>query len=236
MEHSTGGGKWMQTGLALACGAMLCLPCAAWGQTAAAQQKPAPAQSGSNPFPEDTKDVPVMPSTPGALANAESDAGEAPPVVADLPANDLDPVRSPDDGNAGDDTDTATGFSSSRSGADSLLPDPNAPPSKQKGRRGWHENAPAQEHKETAEEDLSVGKYYLDNKNWRAAQSRYQSALVLAPENPDVYWGLAESARHLGDAKSARANYEKVIEYDPDSKRAKEAAKALKSSDLAAKQ
>ena len=72
-----------------------------------------------------------------------------------------------------------------------------------------------------------MGKYYLDQKNWRAAQSRFQSALVLAPEDPEVYWGLAESARHLGNFPDARANYEKVIEYDPDSRHAKEAKKAL---------
>ena len=36
-----------------------------------------------------------------------------------------------------------------------------------------------EEPKETAKEDISVGKYYLDQKNWKAALSRFQSALVL---------------------------------------------------------
>jgi tetratricopeptide (TPR) repeat protein len=73
-----------------------------------------------------------------------------------------------------------------------------------------------------------VGKYYLDIKNWRAALSRFQSALVLSPEDPEVYWGLAESARYLGNFADARGYYQKVIEYDPGSKHAKEAEKALK--------
>jgi len=60
-----------------------------------------------------------------------------------------------------------------------------------------------------------VGKYYLDSKNWRAALSRFQSALVLSPEEPEVYWGLAEANRHLGNYAEAKANYLKVIEYDP---------------------
>jgi TolA-binding protein len=51
--------------------------------------------------------------------------------------------------------------------------------------------------------------------------------MVLAPEEPEVFWGLAESARHLGNFADARAYYLKVIEYDPDSKHAKEAKKAL---------
>jgi tetratricopeptide (TPR) repeat protein len=53
----------------------------------------------------------------------------------------------------------------------------------------------------------------------------FQSALVLDPYNPDVYWGLAECERHLGDFADARANYKKVMEYDPGSRHAKDAAR-----------
>jgi len=56
---------------------------------------------------------------------------------------------------------------------------------------------------------------------------------VLDPENPDVYWGLAESQRHTGDYASAKANYLKVTEYDPDSKHGKEAKKILKDPEVA---
>jgi len=81
--------------------------------------------------------------------------------------------------------------------------------------------------KENPENDISVGDYYLSVKNWQAALSRFQSALVLDPESPDVYWGLAESERRLGDFALAREHYLKVLEYDPGSRHAKEAAKAL---------
>jgi len=57
--------------------------------------------------------------------------------------------------------------------------------------------------------------------------------LVLDPENPDVYWGLAEAQRQLGDYPNAKANYMKVMEYDPDSKHGKEAKKFLKQPELA---
>ena len=80
---------------------------------------------------------------------------------------------------------------------------------------------------ETAKEDEDVGGLYLSQKNWRAAASRFESAVVLDPENPDVYWGLAEAQRHLGQFAAAKANYQKVVEYDPDSKHAKEAKKLL---------
>ena len=70
-------------------------------------------------------------------------------------------------------------------------------------------------------------------KHWKAALSRYQSALVTDPENPDVYWGIAESQRQLGDYANAKANYQKLMEYDPDSKHGKEAKKLLKEPQLA---
>jgi tetratricopeptide (TPR) repeat protein len=73
----------------------------------------------------------------------------------------------------------------------------------------------------------------MDNKNWKAALSRFQSAMVLAPEEPEVFWGLAESARHLGNFADARGYYLKVIEYDPGSKHAKEAEKVLKNPEIA---
>jgi tetratricopeptide (TPR) repeat protein len=102
-----------------------------------------------------------------------------------------------------------------------------------KHRRGRNAAPQPAEHKETAQEDVDVGGYYLSTKNWRAALSRFQSALILAPENPDVYWGLAEAQRNLKDYTSAKANYQKLLDYDPDNKHAKDARKALKDPDVA---
>jgi hypothetical protein len=48
-----------------------------------------------------------------------------------------------------------------------------------------------------------------------------------------VYWGLAEAERHLGNFGDARANYQKVMDYDPGSRHAKEARKALADPDIA---
>jgi tetratricopeptide (TPR) repeat protein len=140
-------------------------------------------------------------------------------------------VASPDDVNGGN---ASGGTSSSNTNSlDSILPQSggNEEPGK-KGKKGSSDEIEGMP-KETAARDISVAKYYLDNQNWRAAMSRYQSALVLAPEDPEVYWGLAVSQQHMGDFANARANYEKVIEYDPDSKHGKEAKKALKEPELA---
>lgn len=190
------------------------------------QSTPQNPPAETNPFPEDTNNVPLMP-------NGNAPAAPAPPANAaaesSLPKEDVDPVRSPDDP-VGDDSD-AEGFSSSASGLDNLMPPPDPDLDKHSGRKG--RNAPPPEHQETAQEDERVGAYYLDGKKWKAALSRYESAVVLDPENPEVYWGMGEAQRHLGNFAEAKAAYEKLVEYDPDSKHGKDAKKLLKSPELA---
>ncbi|HEY1983980.1 MAG TPA: tetratricopeptide repeat protein [Terracidiphilus sp.] len=184
---------------------------------------PAKPPAESNPFPGDTTNVPVMPNatSPGS-SNAPTDA--LPPPA--LPANDADPVRSPDDPAA--DSSDADGFSSSTTNLDRVKDPSDADVQDKKGR-----GKQAPEHQETAAEDLNVGAYYLSNKNWKAALSRFESAVVLDPENPEVYWGMGEAQRHLGNFAAARASYLKLLDYDPDSKHGKEAKKILKDPELA---
>ncbi len=191
-------------------------------QKPAETQKPAPPPQ-SNPFPEDTGNVPLMPGGNAPAAPAPANAS----APATLPQGDADPVRSPDDPPS-DNASEAQGFSSSATGLDNVMPPPDADVGHRKGKNG-----PAPEHQETAQEDEKVGAYYLDEKNWKAALSRYESAVVLDPENPEVYWGLGEAQRHLGKLGEAKAAYEKLLEYDPDSKHGKEAKKILKSPELA---
>jgi tetratricopeptide (TPR) repeat protein len=142
----------------------------------------------------------------------------------------LDPARSPDDSASSASNDLQQGYSSSATGLDSLLPKPD---DDQPGKRKKKNAVPEPDHQETASEDINVGKYYLDNKDWKAALSRFQSAMVLDPDEPDVYWGLAESDRHLGNFADARAYYQKVVDYDPDSRHGKDARKALKDPQIA---
>jgi tetratricopeptide (TPR) repeat protein len=180
---------------------------------------PADQQNNQNPFPEDTSDVPVIPThdIPG-LAPEEGRMA--------MPAGDADPVHSPEDAEA-DAESQEQSSSSSLAGMRDLLPPADDDATQPKKHGGKGDQADDSEPPETAAEDESVGNYYLDNKDWKAALSRFQSALVLDPYNPDVYWSLAEAERGLGQFAEARANYEKVVEYDPGSHHAKEAKKAL---------
>ena len=227
-------GLWMA--LLLACllaGSRLCAQAAngSNGQPAAGSENPpadqTPArtqtQSSQNPFPEDTNDIPVMPTrnSPGTIPG-DSDASRA--VRIPMPADDVDPVRSPEDAGSSAENQQQSS-SSSLAGMSGVLPPSDDDTQPGRHRRKGEQVVP--EHQETAAEDENVGSYYLDNKDWKGALSRFQSALVLDPDNPDVYWGLAEAERHLNDFADARANYQKVMEYDPGSRHAKEARKAL---------
>ena len=200
----------------------------------ASQKAPVPA-SGANPFPEDTSNVPVMPSkdTPEKPVIAHDGAASAP---LPLPGDELDPVPSPDDAppeaasvpDVDSDSGSSAGFSSSQSGLESLLPPPGEDqPNKRK------KQAKPETQKEEASKDIEVGSYYMDQKDWKGALSRFESAMVLDPDNPEIYWGLALANRHLGNLAEARANYEKVALYDPDSRHGKEAIKALKEPEIA---
>ena len=187
---------------------------------------PKPKPQDANPFPEDTNSVPVMPNTDSpARPTASPDAVDYGNVA--LPNGDGDPVHSPDD------VDSSSGSSSSSSssseGTDQLL---KPPPDLTKRGKGDKDDVDTP-HVEGPKEDESVGSYYLDQKNWKAALSRFESALVLDPENPDVYWGLGEAERHLGDYPNAKVYYMKLVEYDPDSRHGKEAKKLLKEPELA---
>ena len=193
------------------------------GQRPAGAPPPgAGSQSGPNSFPEDTSTVPVLPSKGTPVLPEGTYNGEDAARVA-LPGDDLDPVRSPDDPAPSSGSAQDQNSSSSLSGLEKLLPKPDD--DQPDGRRKLSVKEPT--HKEFAATDIDVGKYYLQTRNWRAAQSRFESALVLDPENPEVYWGLAESERHLGNFAQARAHYLKLMDYDPEGPHGKEARKAL---------
>jgi len=207
---------------------------AAGGQNPAANSAPAQqpprtsTQTNSNPFPEDTTSVPIIPTheTPDLPPSAGGDAGN---FGLPMPPDDADPMRSPEDAAAA--AESSDGSSSSSLSGLRDLPQPDDTPQPGKHKRRDEQVVP--EHHETAAEDESVGSYYLENKDWKGALSRFQSAMVLDPDNPDVYWGLAECERHMGDFADARANYLRVREYDPGSRHAKEAGKALEDPEIA---
>ncbi len=174
---------------------------------------PKPAQD-SNPFPEDTNSIPVMP-------NANSPGTPALPVPEDagsvtLPNAEGDPVHSPDDAEGAASSESS---SSSNSGLDNLLKPP--PDTGKPGKHGKDDADAPVEHHEDAKEDESVGSYYLDQKNWKAALSRLSRHWCWTQRIQKSIGGWPRQQRHLGICLRRKAHYQKLVEYDPDSSTAK---------------
>lgn len=202
---------------------------------------PEPGAAGSsNQFPEDTSNVPVMPSRGTPALPEGTYTGDNVAANIGLPDDNADPVKSPDDPVAETPSENQNFSSSNVPGLDKILDraddkaaDADQKEGKRKRRGGDKEADEPAEHKETSSEDIEVGKYYIERKNWKAALSRFESALVLSPDDPEVYWGLAESERGLGQYAEARANYKKLLDYDPDGPHGKAARKALNDPQIA---
>jgi len=190
---------------------------------AAAPQAGTAPQTNSNPFPEDTSNVPLMPSK-GTPALPEGTYNGTESLGISFPGEDLDPMRSPDDPPPAATSASEGDASSSLNGLEKLLPRPEDDQLSKKRKMTVKEPT----HQEASTKDIEVGEYYLQTKNWKAALSRFESAMVLDPENPEVYWGLAEAEHHLGDLADARAYYLKLLDYDPDGPHGKRARKELK--------
>ena len=200
------------------------------GQTAKPGTPPAKPTS-DNPFPGEDENVPIIPAPGAAGSNASTGAGDN----ADsgrTPRRDYDPdgdpVLTPDPlGNYANGAPSDDGFSSSRSGLAKL-------PSEDASDERPGKSTKNKTREQLVKEDVDVGTFYLDKKDWKGAQSRFRSAFALDAENPDVVWGLAEAERHLHLYKESAEHYKLFLNYDPDSKRGREARKALQEVEAAA--
>ncbi len=239
--------EWSGAMKRIVAAALVLIGCGLWAQTqpvgpgASSRQKPAaagqssapaatPAPQESNPFPTDTVNVPVMPSanSPGSFP-ADVGADNASNIA--LPSDDADPVRSPDDPGIAEATGQESGTSDSSAGLDQLQEMPSD--TSRSHKKGEDAGIDTPFPHDGPKKNVDIGNYYLDTRNWQGALSRFESAMVEDPENPDVYWGLAEAQRHMGLFAQARANYAKVAEYDPDSRHGKDARKLLKEPEIA---
>jgi hypothetical protein len=177
--------------------------------------------TSDNPFPGEDENVPIIPA-PGSNgvpdSHADGDSRSTPRRDSDP---DGDPVRTPDPlGHYADGAPSDDGFSSSRNGLKQLPAEDD-----NDGRPGKSTKNKTRE--QLIKEDVDVGSFYLEKKDWKGAQSRFQSAFALDNENSDAVWGLAEAERHLHLYKESAEHYKLFLSYDPDGKHGKEARKAL---------
>ena len=125
-----------------------------------------------------------------------------------------------------EDTGMKTGESSSRSTKIDL-----APPAGEAAPPGVGDIGEVQEMKpwdpHKADKNVEIGTYYFKQKNYRAAESRYQEALYWQDNSATAMFGLAQAEEKLGKITEARKNYEGYLKLLPDGEFAGKAREAL---------
>ena len=76
--------------------------------------------------------------------------------------------------------------------------------------------------------NIEVGDYYLKQKNYRAAESRYREALVYKPDDAIAQLRLGQTLEKVGQLDEARQNYEGYLKILPEGPLAKEAHEGLR--------
>jgi len=84
-----------------------------------------------------------------------------------------------------------------------------------------------QEHEQQAAKDVDVGYYYLNQKNYVAAESRLKEAVELNPDAAAAYIGLGQAQQKLGKSDAARSSYEAYLKLEPEGHYADKVKKAL---------
>ena len=185
-------------------------------QTSGEQKPGVPAGAGDNPFPGENADVPILPVGTGAPDAGRPDGmSEVENGVAKAVDPDGDPVRTPEMDNG-----TDVGFSSSRTGLSGAAAGPVVETTPGKSTK-------TKTRDEVVKDDVGVGEFYLEKKDWKAALMRFQSAFLLDSESPEAAFGLAEAERHMEMWDKAREHYWLFLSYDPGGSKAKAARKAV---------
>lgn len=78
-----------------------------------------------------------------------------------------------------------------------------------------------------ADKNIEVGDYYFNQKNYRAAESRYREALEWKPGDAIATYKLGEVMEKEGNLTQARQNYEAYLKILPEGPLAEKAKKAL---------
>lgn len=79
----------------------------------------------------------------------------------------------------------------------------------------------------SAAKDVEVGDFYYQDKSYRAALSRYESAIKSKPGDPGIYLRLGKAAEKLGDGERALREYQSSVDAGPDQPSGKEAQAAI---------
>jgi Tfp pilus assembly protein PilF len=80
---------------------------------------------------------------------------------------------------------------------------------------------------QVAAHDINVGETYLAGNHFDSARERFEEAQRLTPDNPLIWFRLAQSLQGMQRLDPARLYYKKYLEAQPKGKFAKDAKKAI---------
>src|SRR5690348_16626146 len=95
----------------------------------------------------------------------------------------------------------------------------------EEGARDVQEFHPWDPHK--AAKDVEVGDFYFKRKNYRAAEDRYQEALLYKPNDAIANFRLAECQERMGNKTEAVNHYQEYLKILPEGPLSNDAHKAL---------
>ncbi|MFY3745676.1 tetratricopeptide repeat protein [Anaeromyxobacter sp. Red801] len=196
-----------------------------------AEPPPAPGPQGAEPAPPPAAAEPAPAAPPAAGAPGEPPptgaAAPASPATSAAPAEPPAAAPSPDAAPPAAAPDAAAPAAKTATGADALA---------QAGRlRSRGQIARALELYRgvlaTDPENVAAltgqGLCYLDLARYPSAESAFQAALRVEPENPDATLGLAETYRWQGNDAEAIRYYERYLAHHPDGEEAAVARNAI---------
>lgn len=211
-------------------------------QTKQQKQQQAPAANKSaaeeNPFPGDVSKQAAQqqnqPADAQPPAQKQGSAAEENPFPEDVSKGAAAAAAKSSDAAGSSSSSSSSaggGWSSSSNPAGDA--DPNADLPRDTGRHKL--NKPSDKDIESgslagegrAKDDVRVGRFYLDNENYKGAYGRFSEASRLDPTNPDAIYGLAAAAEGMHRKDEALANYKLYLEVAPDGKNVKSARKAV---------
>jgi tetratricopeptide (TPR) repeat protein len=210
----------------------------------AAQENPFPAdqskQAAQQQQQQGSDGAPDAPDAGEASAPAAAQPGDAKPgnAAKDNPfPEDLSKAAAAAAANGNNpgatDASSSSSSSSSSSNPGSSGGDPNADVPGDTGRHRLRKPSPKDIESGSlagqgrAEDDVRVGRYYLNDGDYKGAYGRFEEAARLDPGNIDAIYGLAAAADKLHHKDEALTNYKLYLDVAPNGTQAKAARKAL---------
>src|SRR4051812_19939755 len=174
---------------------------------------------------QDSGPTPIGPTVPKKTTKPAN--RQAPKPATDSAPDDSGPMldQGPPDGpgiHDGLDTTSDPGIPGESSSKDTKI---NAPSPTGSAEPDVPEAKPWDPHK--ADKNIEIGDYYFNQKNYRAAESRYREALEWKPGDAIATYKLGEVMEKEGNLTQARQNYEAYLKILPRGPLAEKAKKAL---------